>query len=187
MRLETIGNFDWENEPDFNFLEDSIVIKPAKKTDYWQDRKHSICINSGHFFYSNHANDFSITCKWEIPDEIPQMAQFGIMSRIDNNNWCKISLTKDKNNKLFILVSVTNGNISDFCKFIPIGQSTSISYKIQAIDNIFSLSYSFDGINFNLLRVFQFIKDSQIYQIGAYTCNPTEQDFKAILEEIDIS
>ncbi len=186
MRLETIGNFDWENEPDFSFLDDSIIIKPSKKTDYWQDKRHNICLNSGHFFYSPQTNDFSITAKWKIPEIIPQMAQFGLMSKINDSNWCKISLTKDKNDRLFILTSVTNDNISDFCKYPLIRQSASVYYKIQATDGIFSLSYSFDGINFNILRVFQFLKDSQAHKIGAYSCNPTEQDFKTILEEIEI-
>ena len=54
------------------------------------------------------------------------------------------------------------------------------------IDGVISVSYSPDKINFTLLRVFQFVKESKIYDIGAYICNPSEQDFKAVLEDIDI-
>ncbi|MBP5399871.1 MAG: DUF1349 domain-containing protein [Alphaproteobacteria bacterium] len=186
MRLESIGNFDWENEPDFNFCEDSIIIKSGKKTDYWQDIRHNINKNSGHFFYTDKTNNFTIIVKWKIPENIPETAQFGIMSKIDSADWCKMSLTKGKDNKTYILSSVTNNNISDFCKYNTINQSPFIYYKMQVIDSIFSLSYSFDGTNFSLLRVFQFIKESQAHKIGAYICNPTEQDFKAVLEEIDV-
>lgn len=187
MHLETIGSFDWENEPDFNFCEDSIVIKPSKKTDFWQDKRHNISAKPGHFFCSQKINDFAIISKWKIPEQIPQMAQFGIMSKIDDENWCKISLTKDKSDKLFLFISVTNNGISDFCRFSFTGQAAFVYYKIQSIEGIFSVSYSLDGANFNLLRVFQFIKESKIHKIGAYSCNPTEEDFKAVLEEISIS
>lgn len=186
MHLGSIADFDWENEPDFNFYGDSIVVKPTKNTDFWQDKRHNINTSTGHFFYSRKFNNFSIIAKWKVPEILPQMAQFGLMAKIDSNNWCKISLTKDKSNNPFILVSVTNDSVSDFCKFTVSGLSTIIYYKIQMIDGVCSVSYSFDKINFILLRVFQFVKESQIYNIGAYTCNPGEQDFKVVLEDIDV-
>ena len=186
MRLESIADFDWENEPDFNFHDGSIVIKSAENTDFWQDKRHNINTSTGHFFYCRKFNNFTIIAKWKVPDIIPQMAQFGLMSKIDNDNWCKISLTKDKFNNPFILVSAANDGISDFCKFMFSEISSIIYYKIQIIDGVISVSYSPDKINFTLLRVFQFVKESKIYDIGAYICNPSEQDFKAVLEDIDI-
>ena len=89
MRLETIRDFEWYNEPEFGFDAGCMRIKAAPQTDFWQDNRHNIRKDNGHFFFSRRNGNFTLTVKWQTQKDQPRWCQYGLMGRIDNNNWCK--------------------------------------------------------------------------------------------------
>ena len=184
MFLETICNFQWYNEPEINFYENSICITPKKQTNFWQGDE--ISSDNGHFFYITQNDNFSTIVKWKIPQSIAEKSQFGLMGRINDANWCEISFAYDKENHPVIINSVTNNGISDFCiNKLDYFQET-IYYKMHKKDKKIYFFYSLDGQKYNLVRIFQFLTQSKSIKIGAYACNPTNQEVKAYLENIEI-
>ena len=186
MFLETICNFQWLNEPEINLCENSICITPKKQTNFWQDRHHNIFFDNGHFFYIQKEDNFSIIAKWKIPQSIPEKCQFGLMGRQDAHNWCKISFAYNKEKKPIIITSATHNGVSDFCIVPIISVPETIYYKLQSNNNKIYIYYSFDGETYILIRIFQFLSQTQKLNVGAYACNPSNQDVKAYLENIEI-
>lgn len=186
MFLEAICNFQWLNEPDFNFCENSICITPKKQTNFWQDQNNNISVDNGHFFYIQKQEDFSIIVKWKIPHSMPEKSQFGLMGRVDDKNWCKISFAYEKENLPVIVSSVTHSGISDFCINYTNSPEETIYYKLQKKSGKIYLFYSFDAKEYKLIRIFRFLVQSEQLKAGAYACNPSTQDVKAYLENIEI-
>ncbi|MBO7556545.1 MAG: DUF1349 domain-containing protein, partial [Alphaproteobacteria bacterium] len=62
----------------------------------------------------------------------------------------------------------------------------TIYYKLQKKCSKTYLSYSFDNQEYKLIRIFQFLAQSEQLKAGAYACNPSNQDTNACLENIEI-
>ncbi len=171
MNLDTIRNFDWYNEPEFSFSSGTLIIKAQSETDFWQDKRNNVKKNNGHFFFAKYSGDFELTIRWQKPERIEELCQFGLMGRIDEQNWCKMSVTKIQN-EMFLFLSVTHHGVSDSV-IIPISSNFDIvNYRLYYSKGIFSLLYSLDEQNFRAIRHFQMFKDFADIDIGAYICNP---------------
>lgn len=184
MLLEAIRDFDWLNEPDFHLSTDSFIVIPDKKTDFWQDVRHGISRDNGHFFFTEYTRDFNITVKWKIDDSQPIGAQCGLMGRVDEHNWCKISLTRKQDQSWSLATTVCCNGVSDMA-LVPIAViSDQMSYCLESFQGEFCLSYSLNGKDFVRIRLFQIPAFRDKIRAGAYICNPTVEDFSAQLLEI---
>ena len=112
MNLDTIRNFDWYNEPEFSFSSGTLIIKAQAETDFWQDKHNNIKKDNGHFFFSRSSGNFELIVKWKRPKKTEEICQFGLMGRVDDQNWCKISVIKIQK-EMFLFLSVTCLGISD--------------------------------------------------------------------------
>ncbi len=171
MNLDTIRNFDWYNEPEFSFSSGTLIIKASPSTDFWQDKRNNIKKDNGHFFFARHSEDFELTVKWQKPEKIQELCQFGLLGRIDDQNWCKISVIKIQK-KMFLFLSVTCLGISDSVIVPIISDFATVNYRLYYSKGVFSLSYSLDEQEFRAIRHFQMYKDFDNIDIGAYICNP---------------
>ena len=171
MNLDTIRNFDWYNEPEFSFSSGALIIKAQSETDFWQDKRNNIKKDDGHFFFTQYSGNFELTVKWKKPKKIKELCQFGLMGRIDNQNWCKISVIKIQK-ELFLFLSVTWLGISDSVIIPLVSDFDKIRYRLYYSKGVFSLSYSIDEQQFIAIRHFQMFKDFNNIDIGAYICDP---------------
>ena len=184
MLLEAIRDFDWLNEPNFRLGTDNFIVIPDKKTDFWQDVRHGISRDNGHFFYTEYNRDFNITVKWKIDDLQPVGAQCGLMGRVDEYNWCKISLIRNPDHSWSVATSVTCNGTSDL-SLVPLPViSDQMSYRLESYQDEFCLSYSLNGKDFVRIRLFQLPIYAGEITAGAYICNPSIDDFSAPLLEI---
>ena len=171
MNLDTIRNFEWYNEPEFSLNSGMLVIKASSATDFWQDKHNNIKKDDGHFFFIKHSGDFELTVKWQKPEKIQELCQFGLLGRIDEQNWCKISAMQIQK-EMFLFLSVTYFGVSDSV-IVPLTLNfNTISYRLYYNKGVFSLSYSLDGQQFKAIRHFQMFQDFDNIDIGAYICNP---------------
>lgn len=187
MHFETIRDFEWFNEPEFSFCNDGLMIKSAPCTDFWQDFRHNLSKDNGHFFFIRRTGDFCLNVKWILEKDSYCLGECGLMVRLDTKNWCKIALTKNETAQNLLIVSVTHQGCSDLAQVPLNGEFSEITYRIRAEKGIFQLSFSPDGDSFIPVRQFQFIKDCVSPAVGAYICCPQNNLFKAILADINFS
>ena len=91
MHLETIKDFDWLNEPEFNFASGSLVVKAALQADFCQDKRSNVAKDNGQCFYTKQEGNFVFKVVWKIASDQPEGAQYGLMGRIDAQNLCKLA------------------------------------------------------------------------------------------------
>lgn len=92
MLLEALRDFEWYNEAaDVAFGERGVRVTAAPQTDFWQDAVRGYHRDSGHFFFARRRGAFVMTVCWRFGIPV-DFAQCGLMGRVDENHWFKISV-----------------------------------------------------------------------------------------------
>lgn len=186
MKLESLMDFEWYNEPkNVIFLDKEMKIVAEPQTDFWQSIHHGIKKDNGHFFFLRKEGDFDLTAKWSF-EEILNFNQCGLMIRVDERNWFKVSLmTADQNNPE-IGTCLTLGGHSDWAGTKLNALPQSIFYKLKKKGDDFVCSYSLDKKSYIRLRQFYLKGIEPEIKVGVYICAPQQNSFEAILDEIEI-
>lgn len=187
MLLDALKNFEWYNEPEnVRFNDRGMVVNTKQKTDFWQSTHHNFHKDTGHFFFKRCSNNFELIAKWSF-DKAFMFDQCGVMLRIDERNWFKLSLMSESNEKPQLGTSLTNFGYSDWA-VVDIDQPINqIWYKIKRNGGDYVAYYSLDGEKYKQLRLFHIINDSGEIKVGIYACSPQRSNFEAILEVLDLS
>lgn len=184
MLIEAIRDFEWLNEPDFRLVNDAFEITPSCRTDFWQDVNHNVSRDNGHFFFVRYLRDFILTAKWQINPEQPCGAQCGLMGRFDERNWCKISLVRNADQSWAVAATVCRHGISDL-SLVPLALIfDQMSYRLESYQGSFCLSYSLNSKDYIRVRLFQIPTSYAEIKVGAYICNPSEEQFSSMLLEV---
>ena len=185
MHLKTIRNFEWYNEPELALDSDCMTITVAPNTDFQRDRERGINKDNGHFFFSRPKGNFNLRVNWQFCSNLPQGAQYGLMARIDSNNWAKIGVITNADGTFSIMTSTTNLGVSDIAVYPLSNAATDIFFRLEKIDQDLCFSFSSDNENFVRIRWFQMIADCNELKVGAYACNPQKADFCAVLSDME--
>lgn len=186
MLLDALRNFEWLNEPqEFAFNERGLKITARPQTDFWQDKIGGYNKDDGHFFYGYKKGTFELTTRWRcgIPTNF---AQCGLMGRINEHIWFKISLFSKNGTNMNICCVVTDNGSSDM-SLTPISSvGQEIWFRLKHNNNgVCELLYSQNGITFVAVRRFCLNEDDGGLQNGAFICAPSENHYTAVLMSID--
>jgi len=185
MRLESLIDFTWYNEPqNVTFEEKNIKITSKPQTDFWQSMHHKIKKDNAHFFYKKLENNFTLTVKWCF-ETAENFNQCGIMVRIDERNWFKASLMSKNNNMPEIGSCLTVGGFSDWAGAPLVKMPHKIFFRLERKGDDFVCSYSFDAHKYVRLRQFYLRGIEPEIKAGAYIAAPQNAPFEAVLDEID--
>lgn len=186
MKFEGLKDFDWYNEPEnVVFGSNELKVIAKSRTDFWQSRCHNFSKDDGHFFYTAQTGGFTCLVKWRLGN-IRNYNQCGLMLRLDNHNWFKVSVMSENENLCEIGHCLTRDGDSDWANVPVFEKVDSLWYKIVRYQDDYIAFYSLDGENFVRLRRFSMPCTLPQIQIGAYICAPQDSDFAAFLEEIDV-
>ena len=186
MKLETIRDFEWHNEPEFYFDSGCMRIKATPHTDFWQNNKRNVHKDNGHFFFSRRQGNFVLTVKWIIKEDQPRWCQYGLMGRINDKNWCKASIIHEADGIFYLSISVTNFGFSDLVIFPLPKIPENITWRLEAVNDDLCLSYAVNDDKFIRVRVFPIPVQYDELKIGAYICSPKDDEFAAVLSDIEI-
>ncbi len=186
MKLESLIDFEWYNEPEnVVFLDHEMKIVARSQTDFWQSLHHQIKKDNAHFFYKKSSGNFSIVIKWRF-DKAENFNQCGIMVRLDERNWFKASiLSKDENNPE-IGTCLTVSGYSDWAGTPLSAVPHEIFYKLEKKGEDFICSYSLDGEKYIRLRQFYLKSLDEKIKVGAYIAAPQKKMFEAVLDDVEI-
>ena len=183
MHFGALENFEWMNEPENVRFEDNSMIVYAKSgTDFWQSVHRGFHKDDGHFFFSRQEGDFIITLKWSF-EKLNKFSQCGLMLRVDERNWLKVSLMNESFETDTLVSAVTTNGHSDLVEFSLPHKVNDIWFRLQRTDDDYMLFYSLDGVAFKRLRIF-YLQSYEEVKVGAYIANPGDKEFDAELSNI---
>ncbi len=188
MLLEALRNFEWLNEPnEFAFSERGLKITALPKTDFWQDKTEDYNKINGHFFFCSKQGAFSMTTHWRCGIPL-NFAQCGLMGRIDDKNWFKISLFSKNGTNMNVGTVVTNDGDSDMALAPIIGSEQEVWFRLKRTEkHRYELSYSLNGLNFISVRSFNLKLNKESIESGVFICSPSGNPYTAVLISIDFS
>ncbi|MBQ8871027.1 MAG: DUF1349 domain-containing protein [Alphaproteobacteria bacterium] len=185
MILENLKNFEWLNEPEnVIFADKEMKIVSKKQTDFWQSKHHNFSRDNGHLFFFRFENDFSVVIHWK-SENTANFNQCGLMVRLDDKNWFKTSLMYQNVENPEIGSCVTMRGHSDWAGVVFDVVPKEVWYKLVRKSDDFIAYYSLDGKRYIRLRQFYMDTIGAQLKVGAYICSPQNQNFEAILQDID--
>ena len=188
MLLDALRDFEWLNEPpEISFMERGVRMTSSPHTDFWQDKSIGYNKDDGHFFYGCREGAFSMTAHWRcgIPSHF---AQCGLMGRINEHYWFKISLFSKNGSVMNIGSVVTNDGNSDLA-LVPIsGCNQEIWFRFKRDEQgVIELSYSLNDIVYIAVRRFRLNCDINNLESGVFICSPANVPYTAVLMSISFS
>lgn len=160
----------WENKPaQYTINDNGVIIVAGERTDmfrdpnvtYNTDNAPKLLFKPDDNFVLSASIEHLFTNKWD---------GGAIVIKNDSFNWIKFCFEKDYTGAKRV-VSVVTKNISDDCNSVEI-DSNKVFYKVAKADNVVTLYYSTNGINWFLIRHLQFDTRSG-FQVGFLAQSPT--------------
>jgi len=156
-----LENFYWLNEPQKYYLNNTLVIKTAPETDFWQKTHYGFRKDNGHALLTDLKNDFSFKVKVKLNFK-NKYDQCGIMLRLDSKNWIKISAEYENQTITRLGSVVTNLGYSDWATEDISSSINELWYRVNKSGSDFFIENSFDGHKWSQMRITHLIKDFKI-------------------------
>ncbi|TXK68918.1 DUF1349 domain-containing protein [Paenibacillus sp. N3.4] len=183
----SVHPFYWVNEPQ-SYTYDSnkiLTIQTEPQTDFWQKTSYGFQRDNGHSFLTKVDHDFTLTAYFEFT---PKMTydQCGLLVRLDEENWIKVS-TEFENAEFSRMGSVvTNMGYSDWASTDISSNMTAIFYQIRKRGQDFLMEYSYDGQIWSQMRIAHLHIDAKVLSVGVYACSPGDSSFTCRISQITI-
>lgn len=181
-------NMEWTRKPKKFRVDDSrveIITEPF--TDLWQRTYyHFRNDNAPLLQMKTDEQFFSFTVKTSFDTKV-RYDQSGIVLYIDSDNWLKASIEYE-NGKIQRLGSVvTNNGYSDWSSVDIDASIKEVWFRLSRRENDFCIENSFDGINFNQMRICHMFNVSDEIPFGIYACSAENSSFKAEFTEAELT
>lgn len=177
--------FYWFNEPKKYYFDEGLVIKTKADTDFWQRTHYGFRRDNGHCLLTKFRRDFSFAGHFEFePQTIYD--QCGLIVRIDEDNWIKVSTEYENENISRLGSVVTNLGYSDWATKDISSEIKSIWYRISKNGNDFLIENSRDGENWKQMRITHLHQEIEELEVGIYACSPQDSSFQCKVDKIII-
>jgi regulation of enolase protein 1 (concanavalin A-like superfamily) len=112
--------------------------------------------------------------------------QCGILLYQDTENWMKASVEAENETISRLGSVVTNLGYSDWATTDIPAETTEVWYRFSRKGQDFYVEYSFDGEQFQQMRMFHIHKPIVGAQVGVYACSPLISSFEAKFSEFKL-
>jgi regulation of enolase protein 1 (concanavalin A-like superfamily) len=178
--------FYWLNEPANYRLGSGLEIHTDPETDFWQKTHYGFQRDNGHCLLTKLKDDFSLETRVEFrPKE--KYDQCGLMIRVDQFNWIKLSTEFEDEDCSRLGSVVTNLGFSDWATQDISSNQKEMSYRISKQESDFLLEHSFDGVRWSQIRITHLQRVSELLEVGVYACSPIGRDFWCRFSMLSIS
>lgn len=173
----------WNNEPkrwSGNAQQLTCTIDP--ETDYWRITHYGFIRDNGPFYYQEISGDFEASVK--ISGQYHELYhQAGLMVRIDEKNWIKtgIEYVEGVQN----VSAVVTREVSDWSVVPRHDSPAAIWLKLLRKGDYVEISYSFDGVKYEMLRLAYFPPDVGV-GIGVVAAAPGKEAFEVMFEDFEV-
>ena len=173
----------WFNEPEhWEQQGDQLVMAVTAKTDYWRRTHYGFIVDDGPFYYCEVGGEFEaavrITGQYQT-----RFDQMGLMLRIDEENWIKtgVEFVDGSQN----LSAVVTREFSDWNVVALDHSPESVWLKVLRKLDAVEISYSFDNVNYQLLRLAYFPANKPV-KVGLMAASPDGGGFEAKFNDFKV-
>ncbi|WP_428911678.1 DUF1349 domain-containing protein [Niallia sp. Krafla_26] len=154
---ERLSNeLQWRCEPRKWFLDKNasqLVLETDEETDYWQKTHYGFQADNGHFLYATTNKNFRMTTKVKLSPR-NKYDQAGLMIRLSEDTWVKTSLEYIPDGFSKLGAVVTNRGYSDWStQYVDCEDTVELYYQISRIEQNCYVNYSWDGKEWNQIRI----------------------------------
>ena len=169
-------DYFWFNRPEKFKTGNGLEIWTMPQTDFWQRTHYGFRNDNGHCLLRMVASDFCLTTQVEFrPSALYD--QSGLIVRVDENNWIKVSTENivEGANKLGSVI--TNQGYSDWATQDISADVTMLWYRISRRGQDFLIESSLDGAVWQQLRICHLHEVADKIAAGVYACSPLKNSF----------
>ncbi len=170
------AGFFWFHEPSTYHLGAGLKIVTDANTDFWQKTHYGFQHDDGHALLTNVTGDFCLKTHVEFQPQ-QQYDQCGLLVRMDEHNWIKVSTEFEDAQHSRLGSVVTNLGYSDWATQDISSTHRALWYRISRNGADFLLESSFDGQQWSQLRITHLHQPLAQLQIGVYACSPLGKEF----------
>jgi regulation of enolase protein 1 (concanavalin A-like superfamily) len=178
--------FYWFNEPARYRLGAGLAVFTDEKTDFWQRTHYGFRRDNGHCLFTRRNGDFALMTHVAFRPR-SQYDQCGLIVRVDAENWIKLSVEYEDAEWSRLGSVVTNLGYSDWATQDVGSHNQSMWYRISRNGKDFLLEASFDGQNWQQLRVTHLHSAPAETEVGVYACSPVGRDFWCRFDVVEIA
>jgi len=187
--LTTVSSFaqkqelQWFNQPKkFSGNAQKLTFTVEPGTDFWQVTHYGFKRDNGPFTFVETEGDFEVSVK--VTGSYTELFhQAGLMIRIDEKNWIKtgIEFVDGKQN----VSAVVTREVSDWSVIPRNNSPKSVWLKLLRKGDYAEIKYSFDGKNFEMLRLAYFPPNVKV-QVGMVAAAPGKVSFPVTFENFQV-
>ena len=174
----------WLNQPKkFSGNAQKLTFTVEPGTDFWQVTHYGFKRDNGPFTYIETEGDFEVSVK--VTGSYTELFhQAGLMIRIDEKNWIKtgIEFVDGKQN----VSAVVTRDVSDWSVITRKDSPKSVWLKLLRKGDYAEIKYSFDGKNFEMLRLAYFPPNVKV-QVGMVAAAPGKLSFPVTFENFEVT
>lgn len=183
------SNLKWTREPEnYSISPEKIEITTKPHTDLWQRTYyHFRNDNAPVLQMETDEKYFSFTVKTEFADSHHRFDQCGVVLYLDSENWLKGSIEYETDEFQHLGSVVTNNGYSDWATTSIDASVKSMWYRLSRREDDFCIECSYDGENYQQMRICHMWKGGGAVQFGIYACSPENSSFKAVFTEMKLT
>ncbi|MEG0886345.1 MAG: DUF1349 domain-containing protein, partial [Janthinobacterium sp.] len=170
----------WLNPPE-NWSADGAQLRVTtdEKTDFWRKTQYGFIRDSGHFFGTEIAGDF--TAQLHVAAQYSALYdQAGMMVRIDEQNWIKCGV--EFSDGQLLLSTVLTLDKSDWAVGIAPAMADGFWLRVTVEQGVIRVQYSIDGKLWPLLRLAPF-PEAPRYRVGPMCCTPERGGLEVVFSQ----
>jgi len=174
---EVPEGFYWFNEPASWHTGTGLEVCTGAKSDFWQETHYGFKRDDGHCLFTRLTGDFAVMTQVEFAMQ-EQYDQCGLMVRVDERNWIKVSTEREDERTSRLGSVVTNLGWSDWATQDVCPAPGQMWYRISRNRNDFLLEHSLDGTTWLQMRITHLHSAQDQLEVGPYACSPIGRDFR---------
>lgn len=186
QQLTLPEGFFWFHAPQTYRLGTGLEIVTDANTDFWQKTHYGFERDDGHALLTQVTGDFCLKTQVEFQPQ-QQYDQCGLLVRLDEHNWIKVSTEFEDAQHSRLGSVVTNLGYSDWATQDISSAHRALWYRITRHGADFLLESSFDGQQWSQLRITHLHQPMAQLHIGVYACSPVGKAFWCKFNLLEIS
>jgi len=170
----------WLNPPETWSADGAqLRVMTDEKTDFWRKTQYGFIRDSGHFFGTEIAGDF--TAQLHVAAQYSALYdQAGMMVRIDEQNWIKCGV--EFSDGQLLLSTVLTLDKSDWAVGIAPAMADGFWLRVTVEQGVIRVQYSTDGKLWPLLRLAPFPVAPR-YRVGPMCCTPERGGLEVVFSQ----
>lgn len=183
-----ISDFKWTRPPQkYKITNEGVGIFTDPNTDLWQRTYYGFRNDNAPVLQiSSEEKYFSFTVKTQF-DSKKRFDQCGIVMYLDSENWLKASIEFENENIQRLGSVVTNHGYSDWATTDIDAKVKTMWYRLSRRESDYCIECSYDGVEFNQMRICHMWEGNGEIKFGIYACSPEESSFKAVFSDMELS